>query len=409
MKKTMAMLLALLLVAVMLPVTAMADVVEVSDEAGLRMAVANGGEIKLTGDVTIAGEIIVVGDGQSVKIDLNGHTISRSFRPFDLTHGSLEFTGEGTVKENDNDGYSPVLIKDVTFAGWAPIFVDQNNQKAYGVVVNFNGKAVSPADESHTAYGCAAYINGQTQHKNNCPVINIGSTAELKSKDIGIYAAGYGIWNINGATITGDTGFYIKSGTVNITGSTIKGTGTQVDPVANGNGANSTGDAIIMDSKNGYAGNMILTLGAGNIITSTNGYALQVANTDAAGTHVTALNITGGNLTGNPDAVKLSQQFKDAVANENINASASITGGTFSGNTNDLKPYIPSNMEITESGNVVNKSITIIVPSEGGSTTTTPSTDNTKNPGTGANDFVGVAAALAVVSVLGAAVAVRKK
>ena len=225
MKKTMAMLLALLLVAVMLPVTAMADVVEVSDEAGLRMAVANGGEIKLTGDVTIAGEIIVVGDGQSVKIDLNGHTISRSFRPFDLTHGSLEFTGEGTVKENDNDGYSPVLIKgstnandtnytvltvgkDVTFAGWAPIFVDQNNQKAYGVVVNFNGKAVSPADESHTAYGCAAYINGQTQHKNNCPVINIGSTAELKSKDIGIYAAGYGIWNINGATITGDTGFY---------------------------------------------------------------------------------------------------------------------------------------------------------------------------------------------------------
>ena len=177
----------------------------------------------------------------------------------------------------------------------------------------------------------------------------------------------------------------------------------------NGNGANSTGDAIVMDSKNGYAGNMILNLGAGNTITSTNGHALQVANTDAAGTHVTALNITGGNLTGNPDAVKLSQQFKDAVANENINASASITGGTFSGNTNDLKPYIPSNMEITASGNVVNKSITIIVPSEGGNTTTTPSTDNTKNPSTGANDFVGVAAAMVVVSLLGAAAVIRKK
>ena len=49
------------------------------------------------------------------------------------------------------------------------------------------------------------------------------------------------------------------------------------------------------------------------------------------------------------------------------------------------------------------------MPSDGGNTTTTPSTDNTKNPGTGANDFVGVAAAMAVVSLLGAAAVIRKK
>ena len=57
----------------------------------------------------------------------------------------------------------------------------------------------------------------------------------------------------------------------------------------------------------------------------------------------------------------------------------------------------------------MNTSITIIVPSDGGNTTTTPSTDKTKNPGTGANDFVGVAAAMAVVSLLGAAAVIRKK
>ena len=57
----------------------------------------------------------------------------------------------------------------------------------------------------------------------------------------------------------------------------------------------------------------------------------------------------------------------------------------------------------------MNTSITIIVPSDGGNTTTTPSTDNTKNPSTGANDFVGVAAAMAVVSLLGAAAVIRKK
>ena len=74
MKKTMAMLLALLLVAVMLPVMAMADVVEVSDEAGLRTAVANGGEIKLTGDVTVTdGKQLSVKNNTS--INFNGNTL----------------------------------------------------------------------------------------------------------------------------------------------------------------------------------------------------------------------------------------------------------------------------------------------------------------------------------------------
>lgn len=53
------------------------------------------------------------------------------------------------------------------------------------------------------------------------------------------------------------------------------------------------------------------------------------------------------------------------------------------------------------------KTITIIVPSEGGGTATTPET--TKNPGTGANDFVGAAVAVAVISAVGAAAVVRKK
>ena len=39
----------------------------------------------------------------------------------------------------------------------------------------------------------------------------------------------------------------------------------------------------------------------------------------------------------------------------------------------------------------------------------TPKTDDQKNPATGANDFVGIAAAMAVISVVGAAVVARKK
>ena len=49
--------------------------------------------------------------------------------------------------------------------------------------------------------------------------------------------------------------------------------------------------------------------------------------------------------------------------------------------------------------------IVIITPSED----TTPKTENQKNPSTGANDFVGLAAAAAVVALLGSAVVLRKK
>lgn len=103
------------------------------------------------------------------------------------------------------------------------------------------------------------------------------------------------------------------------------------------------------------------------------------------------------------------------------------TSGTFTvkkaenGTSLTVKPGVTvkneSNGNLTVNGNevapeksyTVPGTITIIVPSDGGNTTTTPSTDNTKNPSTGANDFVGVAAALAVVSLLGAAAVIRKK
>ena len=52
-------------------------------------------------------------------------------------------------------------------------------------------------------------------------------------------------------------------------------------------------------------------------------------------------------------------------------------------------------------------SITIIVP--GDTTPETPKTDDQKNPSTGANDVVAVAAALMAVSALGAVVLTRKK
>ena len=85
----------------------------------------------------------------------------------------------------------------------------------------------------------------------------------------------------------------------------------------------------------------------------------------------------------------------------------SITGGTFTGNTDSVKDYLPEGKTINSNGAVVDKTITIIVP--GDTTPETPKTDDQKNPSTGANDVVAAAAALMAVSALGMAALTRKK
>ena len=88
-------------------------------------------------------------------------------------------------------------------------------------------------------------------------------------------------------------------------------------------------------------------------------------------------------------------------------ANITINGGTFTDKESGAEKYLAPNKMLDASGNVVNKPGTPIIiynPTED-----TPKANDQKNPGTGANDFVGVAAAMAVVSLLGAAAVIRKK
>ena len=93
---------------------------------------------------------------------------------------------------------------------------------------------------------------------------------------------------------------------------------------------------------------------------------------------------------------------EDAAKNE-----MKITEGTFTGNTDSVKDYLPKGKTINSNGAVVDKTITIIVPSD--TTPETPKTDDQKNPATGANDMVAAAAALMAVAALGMSILSRKK
>ena len=117
------------------------------------------------------------------------------------------------------------------------------------------------------------------------------------------------------------------------------------------------------------------------------------------------LNINGnGTFTGEISAYNLGTEYTTE------NAAITVTGGTFTNaDTHALVAnFIPDDMQINNNGTVVEKQPTVIIITDD-STDTTTTTEKPANPATGANDFVGVAAALAVVSLLGMAVASRKK
>ena len=114
------------------------------------------------------------------------------------------------------------------------------------------------------------------------------------------------------------------------------------------------------------------------------------------------------------NGTNISGEFK-ITANKSPEAAKtefSITGGTFTGNTDSVKDYLPEGKTINNNGQIVDKGTT--PPTDGSPIIIYPPTDDTPNtttgnPTTGANDFVGIAAAAAVVALLGSAVILRKK
>ena len=100
--------------------------------------------------------------------------------------------------------------------------------------------------------------------------INVTGGTVKSTNATAIYQPADGELNISGGTIQGTTGVYVKSGTTNITGGTIKGTGADADYDYNGNGCNSTGDALVIDNC-GYPGGAPEVNISGGSFTSTNG------------------------------------------------------------------------------------------------------------------------------------------
>lgn len=391
MKKIISIALALLMVAVMLPVMAMA-----ADDTEL--PVAQDGVIKLTNNVTLSKMTEIKGN---ITLDLNGFTISGKGTVLDL-YGTIEIKdstegGKGkivsTVRTNtppDSPNSNGIWINNDTSVTINSGTIEGNT---WGVVV-------AGVNASFTMNG-GTVINGITGNgSENAGVPEYAPTTitinggVVNGGELGIYHPQVGKLTINNGEITGKSGIEMRAGELVVNGGVITATGTPLTVNPNGGGSTTVGAAVAI-AQHTTKRPITVNISGG---TFTGGAALLEANPQGNPEDATknvGIVVNGGNFVGN--------------INKNKDASnLQITGGTFS-DTESAKEYLASGKEFDRNGNVVPETITIIVPSEGGSTTTTPSTDNTKNPSTGANDLVGVAAALAVVSLLGAAAVIRKK
>ena len=271
----------LLGVLVIVPSTVYA-LTEVKTNEELKEAVKNDGEIVLQNDIIMTDDIIV--RGQKINIDLNGNslTLKAYIRVYE---GSLEFSGKGLIKDDREDLRGTIYVygstdsKAVSFANltvgkdvkietkrygivvW-PIKENEKYVPTYGTVINLNGTIIST---NENAGGITISGNLKNEGKlENAPIINIGKTAVVKTTaEAALYAAGIGVWNIDGGVFEGKSAIGIKSGKLVINDGTFTATGETKTGELYGNGIISTGSSIQIENNKGYAGNIEITINGG--------------------------------------------------------------------------------------------------------------------------------------------------
>ena len=480
MKKIISIALALLMVAVMLPVMAMAEGTNVAkigtteyatlEDAFTAVATTDATTITLLNDAVVNNKIII-SDGKNITLDLGGHnvTISTLGKFFYVNNATFTVNGSGSIKEAaaylapiimtggpaGSENYSVVNVNNgVTLEGWAGMFIDQNKGNNYGMVFNAENATLMGKNDTNGDAGVGLYVNGEIKANANNVEISL-TNATVSGTGDGMYLAGAADTTINGGSVTSScTGIEIRAGSLTLNNCNVTGGNGSVTTNANGNGSTSENVALAVIQHttklpihveiNGgtFKGTAALlesnpqknpeeaTKQVGIIVNGGNfeGMVCKAEPKDGS-----SLGVMDGSFNSDVtayagDTLVVENNGTYYVGGTARDAIENATSGTFTvkkaenGTSLTVKPGVTvengmNDGKVTVNGNEVKPgesytvpgTITIIVPSEGGNTTTTPSTDNTKNPSTGANDFVGVAAALAVVSLLGAAAVIRKK
>ena len=419
MKKVISIALALLMVAVMLPVMAMAD-----DTIY---------EITLTENTTRS---ITVKNGATCTLNLNGKTLTNEAGKDTIyveMGGKLIINGPGTV-DNVSHGRAAifnngtVILNGGIYTRSAEVGTgkdhNSDNGNSWYTICNHGIMTVNPGvTVTNTGTFSSVFENGYYDYNGSNERSNYVSGTNHANPELTIYGGTFEggkitIKNDNGGKMTIKDGTFTNKGNrvvYNVHVAVIEGgefncpttyfgnhiaVHTDIDKTA---GDQSTGNLTINGGN--FDGKVAATETARAYIT---GGTFNSEVTDYVGenTLVVENNATyhvGGtardaieNATSGTFTVKKAERGAEF---ENVNPGVTIVNNSgVNIKVNDKE--VPDGKSYTVPGTP----IIIYNPTED-----TPKANDQKNPGTGANDFVGVAAAMAVVSLLGAAAVIRKK
>lgn len=323
------------------------------------------GESKIKAYSTLAEAVAAAQDGQTVRlladvaessievnanitIDLNKMTVTGSF----VTYGEVTIQN-GTIDVPDgktNYAYGKLTLADVDITGKAA--------SSSLLSVNYNGSVTIDKDstivaDSEQGHFPAVFIKGQDDNgKTYAPELNIYGTVQsaktpaiqgngtdrgvshvnvfegavVKSEKLAIYLPQPCEVNITGGLVEGHCGIGIKSGTLNISGGTVRGVAEDNvigDEYSQTNGISYDGSAIMIDSYIGYAGQVQINISGNAVVESKYSTAIREIGNDKSQTNLVGLDITGGTVLGAKDT--------DAVLVRDVTAKdVNISGGEFS-------------------------------------------------------------------------------
>ena len=319
-KSILALLLAVLMVASLLPFGALADDTwtEVNSAEKFSTALAAGGNIKLTGSFSVTDEVNWV-VSKNVVLDLKGNSITSTFSKsnyylININGGALtilDSTTEKTGKIEVNASNSKVI----TLSGTGSVLtLESGNLVASNEVLEISGSAVNA-------------------------VVNIkGGKMEATSgnKTLGVYGNG-SVVNMSGGELkmtSGKNQCVYLNGTFNMSGGKIVSSGAGVY-IRKDSELNVSGDAVIQSSFSQYGaiyvdgaeGAPAIVNITGGTVESTNNICSAITSTSSS---YGEISISGGNIkTADNRAVF---DFKSS------NNEVAISGGTFS---SSVEQYLP--------------------------------------------------------------------
>ncbi len=398
MKKVLATILALVM-ALGLTTAAWADgVVEVETAEQLIAAVANGGEIKLTADVTVDADVTI---NKATTLDLGGKTLTSEAGGFDVY---ADFTLKNGTVNTATWGVWVQSGAKFTLETDAVVNADQNTtlNNAPALIVVGKGTTLDIYGKA-TAKGDNFAVSGNGSNGMGGVILNVYEGAEITSPEgIALYFPNTATLNISGGTVTGTSGAYIKSGSATISGGSIIANGAQADYEYYGNGANSTGDALIIDKCNYPGGNPTVSI-TGGTFTSANAKAVGSYVGNGAAEPVTAF-VSGGTFS--TDVKEYLAEGK--ILQKNGDTYTAVTNSGITSGTYTAKPTVPDGYKVVE-----NTDGTFTVEKVGGyyyyQPTTDTKADDTKGSPKTFDAGVGIYAVTAVLSVTGMAWTAKKR